>query len=187
MNKKSVLFLIISLAGCMARAQEREAPAKKIEPAKSNTVAAGVLIPLGDFSSSHLIGAGIDYSRSKHRFGAMQKLPAKKFAFACRGGIAYYFGKKVTVGGYPYDYPGYFLLHALGGLLYTVSKKNNLELAAGPALGVYRSRTRFNIGAVLEGTHFFNARWGLAPSVHFIKESGADPIWSFGLKAVKTF
>ena len=102
-------------------------------------------------------------------------------------GAAYYFGKKETVSGYPYDYPGYIFVHAYVGAIYNPLRKANICLTAGPALGIYNGNTQFNFGSVLEGSYYFNEKIAIAPGIIFMKESGANPLWAASLKATMAF
>ena len=61
-----------------------------------HTISAGVNLPLGNFSSTHVIGAIAEYTWSNHRFGQMDVKPVKPIGFVANAGIAYYFGKKET-------------------------------------------------------------------------------------------
>src|SRR6187455_39458 len=104
---------------------------------KQHAVSIGANFPLGNFSSTHIIGIATNYSWTDHRFGQMDVKPVKPFGFIANAGMAYYFGKKETVSGYPYDYPGYIFIHIHGGAVYNPWRKANISLMAGPALGIY--------------------------------------------------
>src|SRR5688500_6684097 len=71
-------------------------------------------IPVSTFSNSHIAGAGIDYSWSRHRFG--RDISADKLiGLIVNGGINYYAGKKITSAGYDFRYGGYINLYAMPG------------------------------------------------------------------------
>jgi len=154
---------------------------------KQHAVSIGANIPLGSFSSTHIIGIATNYSWTDHRFGPMDVKPVKPFGFIANAGIAYYFGKKETVSGNPYDYPGYIFIHILGGAVYNPWRKANISLMAGPALGIYNGHTQFNIGSVLEGSYFIKEKIAISPGIIMMKESGADPLWAASIKATMAF
>jgi hypothetical protein len=186
------LFVIFSLFGCMTICKyangQSQRPNKHNHPSgKQHAVSPGVDIPLGNFSSTHIIGVATNYSWSDHRFGQMDVKPVKPFGFTANAGVACYFGKKETVSGYPYDYPGYIFIHIYGGAIYNPWRKANISLTAGPALGIYNGHTQFNIGSVLEGSYFIKEKIAISPGIIFMKESGADPLWAASLKATMAF
>jgi hypothetical protein len=159
----------------MAQTTKTKAPTKN----RNTGLSAGIMIPVGHFSSTHFAGISAEYSPARHDFGLTQ---LKKWTFTYNGGIAYYFGKKEIVNNYPYRYPGYLFIHAFGGLLYHAFQHAGLSLTAGPALGLYNGNTRFNFGSKLEAVYFLNPKWGIGPGIIGMKESGADAIWSVSLK-----
>jgi hypothetical protein len=179
-------ILVLVMASCSltsALAQITADTTKKAPAGKRQAVSAGINLALGDFSSTHTGGIAVEYSRSQHRYGQLAAMPAKKWGYLIEGGLAYYFGKKETVSGYPYDYPGYYFLHVYPGLLYNTCKKGLISISAGPALGLYNGDLRFTIGGTLRGTWYINERTGITPAVLIMKEPGADPLWAASLKA----
>jgi hypothetical protein len=188
---KRLLFIIL-LFGFItisnyANGQPQE-PKKHNHPSgKEYTISIGANIPLGNFLSTHILGVAANYSWSNHRFGSMDVKPVKPFGFIANAGAAFYFGKKETVSGYPYDYPGYFYLNIYGGVIYNPWRKANISLTAGPALGIYNGNTQFNIGSSLEGSYYINEKIAITPGIIFMKESGANPLWAASLKATMAF
>lgn len=188
---KRILFIIL-LFGCMTIGNYVNGQSQKSEKhnhpsGKQHTVSIGANIPLENFSSTHIIGVATNYSWSNHRFGGMDVKPVKPFGFTANAGAAYYFGKKETVSGYPYNYPAYFFLNIYGGVIYNPWKKGNISLTAGTALGIYNGNTQFNIGSKLEGSYYFSKKIAISPGIIMMKESGADPLWAASLKATMTF
>ena len=179
--KKRLLFLFATSFYIYSVSAQTKSIKKKSSEEKGVSVSAGVSIPVGDFSSTHLIGIGVDCSPTRHSFG---KIKAKKTAFTYNGGLAYYFGKKETVSGYPYAYPGYFLIHTFGGVLYNPVKNGSVTLTAGPALGIYNGNTQFNIGSKLEVSYYISKKITIGPGIILMKESGADPLWAAAVKAI---
>jgi hypothetical protein len=183
-------ILVLVFASCtvkLAAGQPTEKIINKKPAGKQQVVSAGINVPLGDFSSTHIGGIAIEYARSRNRFGQLSTLPSKKLGYVIEGGLAYYLGKKETISGYAYKYPGYYFLHAYPGLLYTPCKKGNISLNAGPALGLYNGDLRFTIGAKLQGSWYVNEKTGINPGIFLMKESGTDPLWGVTLKATLTF
>jgi hypothetical protein len=143
-------------------------------------VAAGIQVPVGNFSSTHIAGIGIGVSPSYHTTGLFSKM---KVAFTYNGGVAYYLGKKETVSSYPYTYPGYFFIHAFAGALFIPSKEITVSFTAGPALGLYNGSTQFQFGSNLALNYHLTDKVSVGPGIIFMKEPGADPLWAASLKA----
>ncbi len=146
---------------------------------KGISVSPGLNIPMGDLSSTHSFGIATDCSPSRHTFGLVKN---KNIAFTYNGGLAYYFGKKETVSGHPYKYPGYFFIHAYAELLYVPVKKLTASLLAGPALGIYNGKTRFNVGSRLEANFFINTSFMIGPILNMMLEPGTTSLWSAGIR-----
>lgn len=149
-----------------------------------HAVSAGIVWPLGDFSSTHWAGIQADYSPSGRVFGVPQ---LKKWSFTYNGGLAYYWGKKELVSNYPYRYPGYFFVHGFAGLLFRPDEKVNFTLTAGPALGLYNGNLRFNVGTKLDASFVLNEKWAIGPGILLRKEGGANALWSAAFKVTMIF
>lgn len=108
----------------------------------------------------------------------------KKAAFTYNGGVAYYFGKKETISGYPYKYSGYTFIHAFAGIIFIPVKKTRIALTAGPALGIYNGNSQFNIGSKLEVSYFINPKIAIGPGIAMMKEPGTNPLWSMSFKTI---
>jgi hypothetical protein len=182
---KRILFLILAFCSVKSAVAQSTAETTKKKPAgRQQVVSAGFNIPLGDFASTHIGGIALEYSQ---RFGQLATIPSKKLGYLFEGGLAYYLGKKETVSGYPYDYPGYYFLHVYPGLVYNPCKKGHISVSAGPALGLYNGNLQFNLGAKLQGTWYVNKKTGITPGVLVMRESGADPLWAASVKATFAF
>jgi len=154
---------------------------------KQQTVSLGADIPIGNFSFTHIIGVATNYSWCNHRFGRMDVKPVKPFGFTANAGVAYYFGKKEKVSGYPYDYPGHIFLHSFAGAIYNPWRKANISLTAGPALGIYNGNMQFNIGSRLEGSYYLSEKIAITPGIMMMKGSGADLLWTASLITTYAF
>ncbi len=179
--KAAVFFFIIMQTVISSPAQPVKPSGKKQKPGVEHCISAGILLPLGDFSSTHLCGIAVGYQPANHWFNLLKR---KQLAFTYNAGLAYYFGKKEMVSGYPYKYPGYFFLHAFGGILYNPVRKLDLTLTVGPALGIYNGNSRFNIGSKLEGTYYLKNKFAVSPGIILMKENKADPLWAVSIKGV---
>lgn len=183
-----ITSLIITLMFSVTLSAQSKHPKKHNHPSgKMNAVSAGILFPLGDFSSTHFIGVGAQYAWSNYRFGRMDVKPVRPVGFIANGGLAYYFGKKEMPGGYAYKYPGYVFLYLNGGVIYNPSNKGTIDLTAGPALGIYNGNNRFSISGKLEGVYYIKEGIGFSPSIMLMKEDGANAIWATSIKAVYCF
>jgi hypothetical protein len=185
--KKLGSFIIGGILFINSSAQLKPQATIKMPADHSNAVSLGAVLPAGNFSNTHSIGIAAQYARTNHRLGLLNKNPAKLFGLIGQAGAAYYFGKKETVSSYSYTYPRYIFLHIYGGAIINPAKEFNISLTTGPAIGSYNGNSQFNIGFLMEGNYYFNKKFGVAPSLHCMKESGADPLWAASLKAIMTF
>lgn len=185
MKKSFPLFLLLFLTSfCFSQTDTEE----KLNPGgKRNLIAAGITIPSGDFSSTHFGGFSTIYAWSNNRFGLLTTMPAKKIGFTANSGIAYYFGKKETIGTGSYQYPAYIFLHIYAGVIYNAGKKVNICLTAGPAAGIYNSNTQFNTGASLQCNYYITPKIAITPGLIMMKETGSDAIWSGSVSAAIAF
>ncbi len=145
-------------------------------------MAAGFLRPLGNFSETHWGGIGIEYTPGTRIFRLPYTPGKPRLSFIYNGGLAYYFGKKETVSNYPYKYPGYLLVYALGGIVIDPFRNFDLLLTAGPGLGFHNGSTRFAITSKLDANYFISQRLILGPSLIMMKEMKSDPLWSGSLR-----
>ncbi len=129
---------------------------------------------LGKFSDTHIAGAGADYSLEFNKENDF-------FHIAFNTGITYYLGKKETISGYKYKYPGFTFLHLMGGVHCWINEIN-VRLLAGPALGIYNGQTRFNISSRLEGNYFINTTFMIGPTLNIMLEPGTSSLWSVGIR-----
>jgi hypothetical protein len=157
------------------------------QPGKSRNLSAGAAIPAGDFSETHLIGAEVLMEYSPNRFGKLLRLPDPSVGFILSGGLSYFAGKKETVSTYAYRYGNYAFLRVYGGAILHFAKNWNTRLVAGPAISYYGNNIRFNLGAELHSTWYWKQQWGIGPSVGILKESGARPIWTTGIRGSFAF
>ncbi|MEO7923138.1 MAG: hypothetical protein ABIR30_05625 [Chitinophagaceae bacterium] len=182
------LLLFIFCFGLLSSyGQTKHSTTKKHAPGKQHLVSAAIHLPFGEFSDTHIGGLAVEYAWSDHRFGRQPSLPSKKIGFLATGGVAYYFGEKETVNGYPYDYPGYLFIHIYPGLVFNVDKKLAISLAAGPGLGIYNGTTRFNLGAVVQVSYSISERIAISPGILLMKENGADPLIAASVKSSWSF
>jgi hypothetical protein len=175
----SSLFLVVAYS---------QPPQLKYVEEKAQAVSLTIQVPVGSFSSTHFGGITAQYENSRRWYAIKYKMK-KQFRFAYNGGISFYAGKNETVSGYDYHYPAYWLVHAQAGLCYLPAKKIDLKLTTGPGLGIYNGTTRFTWGARLEGIYFLETGIdiGIGPSIHMMKEPGADALWTVGLKSTYVF
>ena len=114
-------------------------------------------------------------------------MPAKKIGFTANSGVAYYFGKKESIGAGSYKYPAYIFLYAFAGAVYNAGKKIHFCLTAGPAAGIYSSNVQFNTGASLQCNYYISPKIAITPGLILMKETGSDAIWSGSLRAAMAF
>src|SRR5687767_3095355 len=146
-NMKNYSFLLtFSLLFHLGmRAQSIDTSSLKHIKGKSQAISFGLFMPVSTFSNSHIAGAGIDYSWSRHRFG--RDISADKLiGLIVNGGINYYAGKKITSAGYDFRYGGYINLYAMPGIICNPLKNGNIALTVGPALNIYKGSANAGIG-----------------------------------------
>lgn len=143
-------------------------------------VNAGPLLPAGEFGKTHVAGTGFSFDYSSGRLGKLHNIK-KKFGFLANSGLTVYFGKKVTVAGYPYQYKLYKAFHLFAGTIYQAGKNWNMRLSGGPALTHYRGSYRFNLGSSLQASWYWKQQWGISPGLSWLKESGARVRWAAGV------
>ncbi len=166
-------------------AQEKS---KVLPTGYSKSVSVGVKIALGEFSATHPIGVGANFTWSKNRLGLMDKKPSKAFGFIADGGIDYYFGTKETVSSFPYQYNNFIYLHTYAGIIYNLCKKGNINLTTGPALGLEGGYTTFFWGANLGGAYYVNEKIAITPAIQFMKDPESyDPLLSIAIKGSWAF
>jgi len=168
------------------QAQIADTSSRKQVKGKSQAVAFGLYLPIGILSKSHIAGAGIDYSWSRHRFGRNISL-TKPIGFIVNGGINYYTGKKITTAGYDFRYGGYLNFYAMPGIQYNPLKNVNIALTAGPALNIYKGSVNAGIGINLLGNYFVSQNIAIGPGIIYKKHTNTDALWAATIRASYIF
>jgi hypothetical protein len=143
-------------------------------------------IPVAAFASSHIVGGGLEYSWSHHRYGinaSSSKSPGILFA----GGGTYFIGKKETVAANDFHFGGYIHLHALAGMIYNPSANTNVSIAAGPALGLYKENSEIGWAIKLAGNYYLKDRIAVGPAVMYRKQKATEALWTAIVRATYTF
>lgn len=185
---KCQFLLLACLLSTLTGMAQTKSDKKVIPTGYSKMVSAGINIPYVEFNQTHTVGAGADFSWSKHRFGLMEKKPSNSFGFIADGGIDYYFGKNETVSGFMYQYDGFTYIHAYGGAIYNCGKRVNINLTTGPALGLENGFTTFFWGVNLNGAYYIRKNIAVTPGIIYMQDPGGpDPLVSFSLKTSFAF
>ncbi len=183
-NKKQFLFMIINWLVISVFAQENKA---LTEPVGYRFLSASVQLPLGNFSNTHFIGAGISYTMiGKINMDSTGELK-KRLTWKAEGGSLFYSGKKEETDLYAYKYPLYTVLYLSGGGLFCLTKKTTLDLALGPALGLYDGTARFTLYSKVHGSYTIHKKIGIGPELLMLKEKTSDPLWGGSLRVSYTF
>jgi hypothetical protein len=167
------------------QAQPADTPFKHIK-GKSQAIAFGIYMPIGMFSKSHIAGAGIDYSRSRHRFGRNIS-PGRLIGFIVNGGINYYTGKRIKTAGYDFHYGGYLNLYTMPGIICNPVKNGNISLTAGPVLNIYKGSATAGIGINLLVNYFVSKNIAIGPGVIYKKHTNTDALWAGTIRASYIF
>lgn len=187
-NKYPILTLTCLLLALSGLAQEKNDKTKVLPTGYSKSVSVGLNIAFGEFSATHPIGVGANFTWSKNHLGLMEKKPSKAFGFIADGGIDYYFGTKETVSSSPYQYNNFTYFHTYAGIIYNLCKKGNINLTTGPALGLEDGYTTFFWGANLGGAYYVNEKIAITPAIQFMKDPDSyDPLLSIAIKGSWAF
>jgi hypothetical protein len=143
--------------------------------ANSNEAALDLQLPLGDFTATHLFGAGLSYQ--------LQPEWRKKLSFRMLGGFECYFGKNERVSTY-YNFKNgsYFVLFALPAAQLRLSKKFYLAIHAGPAVGIHLNNLHLNMMSSVRLFYRVSNKLLVGPVVYYLKEGGAEALWSAGIR-----
>lgn len=182
----SFLLIFLLLVRIGGQAQNTNTSQPKRVSGKNQVVAFGLYLPVGIFSESHIAGAGIDYSRSHHRFGKGIS-PAKPVGFIIHGGINYYSGKKINTIGYDFRYGGYLNLYAMPGIIYNPVKNGSIALTAGPALNLYKGSVNAGIGINFLTNYFISENIAIGPGVVYKKHTNTDALWAITIRTSYIF
>ena len=144
-------------------------------------IAAGPGITIGEFTDTHPFSIGADFSWSHRRFGRLNRLPANKFWLAANLGFYFFFGKEKEYSGQTLSFEDYKIISLYPGLNYQLSVKSYVGLNIGPALNRYAGEFEAGADIALNGGYFFKSRYGIKPSLHWVKLSKADHIIYFML------
>lgn len=168
------------------QAQTADTTSNKQSKGKSQSVAFGMYLPFGVFSKSHIVGVGLDYSWSHHRFG--RNISSKKtVGFVVNSGINYYTGKKITTAGYDFRYGEYLNLYAMPGIIYNPLKNANVALTAGPSLNIYKGSANAGIGINLFSNYFVSENIAIGPGIIYKKHTNTDALWAAAIRALYIF
>lgn len=170
MIKIFLLFVLFTISCLHARAQKNDF-----------FISGGVNVPLGNFSKTHWLAASAEVFSLHYHCDSVKE---KKISFTYKAGFSYYFaGQKEIVNGFSIIYPAFWNGYGFGGVVYKPIKRLNITFAAGPAISRYHGATQFNLGAELNAYYFIHCNLSVGPTLHLVKEGGADGLWALGVKA----
>ncbi|MBL0334565.1 MAG: hypothetical protein IPP73_04335 [Chitinophagaceae bacterium] len=178
----SLPFLLFTGIGQVVTAQKIHQKIKLHAFGFSHALAMDVMMPAGNFSTTHWGGAGLHYEYTNRRHVKMQVPAPHKFGFMAQGGFMYYAGKKEKTNDYWYNYPPYYVLYAYPGVIINRGTKFQAGFGAGPAIGFYNSRTRFHWGWILSSRYAVSKKISVGPSVQWTKEKGSRPLCAVGIQ-----
>jgi hypothetical protein len=151
-----------------------------------NFIAAGPVMPFGNFSKTHQLGLSVNYLKNNNGFELLEGKKKGKTDFVYGGGAAIYRGKKEIVSLYPNKYPSFYSFYTIAGINYQYSRKTSLLATLGPGIGIYSGGTSFYATGKVEVVYFITKKIGIAPGLIIHQELKADPLASFSLKTVVT-
>lgn len=177
-----VFFILFHIS--RGTAQPKGASQIKQKDGKSQLLSSGINFPFGNFSKSHSVGAGLEYSWSKNRFGWLNKKPNKTIGFTFTGAANYYFGRNDKTSPPPgFKFKNLIYLHASAGAIYNPCKKATISLTVGPAAEIYSGSASIGFIVNLGGSYFINKKMGIIPAISYIKQTEANALWAAAVKA----
>ncbi len=183
---RSLLILVLVLKGSWSSGQETDSIPKN-NGGYSHSVSFGLILPVDEFSETHIGGISAGYAWSAQRFGILERIPSRFIGFTADGGIDYFLGKKEYVAGNDFRYGNYANVHAFGGIMFNPGTNGNIRLTAGPVMGIYMGNTELGLGAQLDGAYYFSKRIGVMPGFIVFKNKEANAQWSAFLRASVLF
>ncbi len=179
-------FLLLCLA-CSRYARAQDKPALPKAAGYQHEVRAGISLPVDVFSKTHLAGFSAGYAWSRHRFGTIAKKKIGTPGFTAGAGIDYFLGKRAVTAGYAFR-PGNYLLGSLtGGVLLPFCRQWQAEIAAGPALGIYKGIGSFLIAGRGRVSYYGLKRMAMGITAGCNAEKNAAALWSVGIQASRNF
>lgn len=148
-------------------------------PGSRQELSAGLQLPVSNFSETHLVAAGVQYTITNHRLGITQ--PKSIIGWIGSIGVDYYLGRKDKEAGHSFKNGNYLHSRLLGGIIANPSAQTQVSLQAGPGWGIYQGTHAINVCSALNGTYYINEQWGIAARLMMIKEKGAQILWTPGI------
>jgi hypothetical protein len=148
-------------------------------------MAFGLSFPVGVFRRSHSIGAGIEYSWSRHRFDGNPT--AKPIGYIINTGADYFIGKRTTTAGYDSRYGNYFYLYTMPGIICNPIKKGNISLTAGPALRIYKGNANGGISVGIFGNYWVAKNIAIGSVTIYRKHLKENALWSAAIRVSYAF
>ncbi len=135
-----------------------------------------------------------DFEKIRSVVESFEPFEVIRSGFQAEFGYNILLGKKEDIGGFTYDYDNLSILHAFGGWHYMPCPKGNIELEAGPALGIFKvGSSEFGYGVSLNGYLQFtppartiykiaeqgkkSSSWSLSAGIDYYKLGKADGIF----------
>lgn len=143
-----------------------------------HSISAAAHLPVGTFSSTHVAGAGADYTWSHSK----ELLPGA-VGFAAGGGMDYFLGKKEKAAGYDYRNGNYFSLYGLAGAVYRPGINYHLSVMAGPSLGIYKGSASAGGAFRFASAYRWNEQWAIGPAVFLRQHINTKALWTVSLRA----
>jgi len=187
MKKSLVLFSLSIFFSSLAQSQSfpftLKGPKSKPIKQSSSLISAGISLPIGDFSETHFIGLGANYTWIRHYFTGLKKV-SKNPGFTITGGFDHYFGKKESNG---FRFYGLNYIKVMPGIIKQLGLSTHAGLSAGVACRIYKSNFDFAPAIILNGIFFVKESIGISPSVQYIKHTNENALWALGISGIYFF
>ncbi len=168
-----LLFILLLPMPLLLMAQTEDTLPK----AKQKTIfefAPGILVPVADFSDTHLPGISAGFLCSSYELGTRNKrifpVLLAQFSFLP--------GKKEQASGYSHRHPEYFQGDLGAGIYVSTSPNTGILLSAGAGGLLYSSVLRFTTRADLSYFIRIKEKYPFMPGISFSKEKKAFALWA---------
>jgi hypothetical protein len=177
-----VCFFHLSVFAARAQRNDDAGKVKDFSNAAGLTIATTV----ESFKRTHSAGIAAEYMRSNNLFG-LNALVKTRWRFLSCASVAFFPGKTVLTGGYPFTYGNYLIVYFGGGIDYKPSGPFNFNLNAGPLGSYYKKGWDLGFGLNLAAGYAISTRISTGPVLAFRKIKDVDPLWSAGARLLYAF
>jgi hypothetical protein len=143
------------------------------------------------------------YGSIGNALNGIDRIEIIKGGFEAEFGATHLFGKSEKIGNVTYDYDGLTILHGFVGYRRMPCDQGDLEIEAGPVLGIFQNGSEFGFGASINGFYNFTpparrvyniittgkkkAEWSIGAGIDYYKLHEVESIFVPGLRLRANF